>query len=87
MDPDHRREHAPLTGDPPNPVNPPSGCRFRTRCSFAEPVCAQTVPELAPLAGGQAAACLVVNDPRHSRNLAFVPQSDAQTTTKHAALA
>jgi peptide/nickel transport system ATP-binding protein len=78
MDPDHRRQHAPLTGDPPNPVNPPSGCRFRTRCSFAELVCAQTVPELAPLERGQKAACLMVNDPRHSRHQDFVPRSDAQ---------
>ena len=47
MDPERRRTVPPLLGDPPNPVNPPSGCRFRARCAHAEPVCAQAVPPLA----------------------------------------
>src|SRR5262249_50972672 len=60
MDPERRRTQPPLTGDPPNPVNPPSGCRFRTRCAIAEPVCSTIVLELMPSATdpNHAVACL-----------------------------
>ncbi len=57
MDPAKRRTEAPLTGDPPNPINPPSGCRFRTRCPFAELVCETQAPAAAQLGGGHEAAC------------------------------
>jgi peptide/nickel transport system ATP-binding protein len=52
MNPDDRLDHPPLTGDPPNPINPPSGCRFRTRCPHAMAVCAATTPPLLPLGEG-----------------------------------
>ena len=46
MDPDRRTMEAPLSGDPPNPIAPPPGCRFHTRCKHAEAVCAGTEPVL-----------------------------------------
>lgn len=59
MDPDHRTQEAPIAGDPPNPISPPSGCRFHTRCPFAEDVCGAKIPALASTAAdpGHRVAC------------------------------
>ena len=59
MDPDHRANEPPISGDPPNPINPPSGCRFHTRCPFAESVCSSREPLLHVVNGhaGHLAAC------------------------------
>ena len=68
MDPRRRTLRAPLSGDPPNPISPPSGCRFRTRCPFAEKVCEVVPPNLLALPQSGAVAChMRVAGSGHSR--------------------
>jgi peptide/nickel transport system ATP-binding protein len=56
-DPEQAAPRVDLQGDPPSPLNPPSGCVFRTRCPHAVPACAETVPELTPTTSGRLVAC------------------------------
>jgi peptide/nickel transport system ATP-binding protein len=56
-DPDVRPAESVPVGEPPSPIAPPSGCRFRTRCPRADQRCGSEVPELRAVAPGQFAAC------------------------------
>jgi oligopeptide/dipeptide ABC transporter ATP-binding protein len=63
-DPNENRARARevMSGEPPNPINPPAGCRFHTRCPRATEVCKTVEPPLAEYAGGHLAAC---HHPQH----------------------
>jgi peptide/nickel transport system ATP-binding protein len=56
-DPEESKHEAAIKGELPSPVNPPSGCRFRTRCPFAQEICAAEEPALRSFGPGHIAAC------------------------------
>jgi peptide/nickel transport system ATP-binding protein len=80
MDPDERIERPPLSGDPPNPINPPSGCRFRTRCPHAMDICAAATPPLLPMGDtGRQVACYLFGNGRNGSASPSFQRARAQT--------
>ncbi|MGZ4163004.1 MAG: oligopeptide/dipeptide ABC transporter ATP-binding protein, partial [Tumebacillaceae bacterium] len=59
-DPTLKRERIVLRGDIPSPANPPSGCKFHTRCPLATDLCREAVPTYQDVGGGHFVACHLV---------------------------
>lgn len=60
-DPLYEKKEIPLDGDVPSPLNPPSGCRFHTRCPYAMKRCSEETPALTEIAPGHLCACHLQN--------------------------
>jgi oligopeptide/dipeptide ABC transporter ATP-binding protein len=60
MDPTIKKKRIILTGDVPSPANPPMGCRFHTRCNYAQSICREEIPPMREINTGHFAACHLI---------------------------
>jgi oligopeptide transport system ATP-binding protein len=82
-EPGAARATATIKGEPPSPINPPSGCRFRTRCPRATEKCAVEVPEPRELAPGHRVAChFPLTEPAPAATLLVQTAATAPTAAK-----
>ena len=63
-----KKVNSSIEGDIPSPINPPTGCRFHTRCPYAKPECAQVMPQMKDMGGGHMVACHLYDDTRVKRS-------------------
>lgn len=59
-DPTYKKNRVILTGDIPSPANPPSGCKFHTRCPYVKEICSKEVPKYRDMGAGHCVACHLV---------------------------